>query len=93
MPPKNKKAIRLSPIIEEAGNSIKLSRGEWRDIKPVHIPEKCTDCLICWSMCPDTAIEVRNQKFHKINYRHCKGCLICVNECPFGALRAEPEEK
>ncbi|RMF06140.1 pyruvate synthase [Candidatus Woesearchaeota archaeon] len=51
------KEIPIGGIIEEAGNAERYKTGTWRSFRPVHHPEKCTNCMICWVNCPDTAIK------------------------------------
>ncbi len=45
--------------ILEAGTSRNFKTGNWRSTRPLHIPEKCIHCLICWVYCPDSAIKTR----------------------------------
>ena len=80
-----KKGWRDLPIggmILEAGNSAEYDTGGWRTFYPVHDPEKCTNCLLCWIYCPDSAIRVKEGKFLEFDLKHCKGCGICAEECP-----------
>lgn len=46
----------IGGIIEDAGNAKDYKTGAWRSARPVHIPDKCTNCMICWVNCPDTSI-------------------------------------
>jgi len=69
-------------IIPYAGNAEEYNTGDWRTHRPVHDPEKCTNCLICWINCPDSAIIVEDGKFKEFDYEHCKGCGICAEVCP-----------
>lgn len=77
----------------EAGTSRKFKTGNWRSIRPVHVPEKCIHCLICWVYCPDAAIKTKDGKFLEFDYDYCKGCGICAHECPKDAILMEPEKK
>ena len=80
-----KKGWRDLPIggmILEAGNSAEYNTGAWRTFKPVHDQNKCTNCLLCWIYCPDSAIRVKDGKFLEFDLEHCKGCGICAKECP-----------
>ncbi|MDD4239219.1 MAG: 4Fe-4S binding protein [Desulfotomaculaceae bacterium] len=72
--------------IEAAGNSRLFNTGEWRVDTPVFIKEKCTHCLLCVPVCPDSAIPVNNYKRADFDYEHCKGCGICAKACPVGAI-------
>lgn len=60
--------------------------GDWKYIKPVINNEKCNNCGICFSFCPEAAIEQRNKKIAKIDYDFCKGCGVCANVCSTRAI-------
>lgn len=61
---------------------------------PLFIQEKCINCGLCDSTCPDMVFQfgpgVYKGKEGMVNkgldYRHCKGCLRCVTVCPTNAL-------
>lgn len=61
---------------------------------PLFIPEKCINCGLCDSTCPDMVFQfapgIYKEKECMVNkgldYYHCKGCLRCVEVCPTGAL-------
>ena len=82
MKPKGWKDIPIGGVIVEPGNSDTYETGSWRTYRPVHDKEKCTNCLRCWMLCPDSAIIVKDGKVTGIDYKHCKGCGICASECP-----------
>jgi len=86
------KEIPEGGLILEPGNSMEYKTGSWRSQKPVRDEEKCTNCLICWAYCPDSAIIVENGKIKEINYDYCKGCGICADECPKEAITMEVEK-
>ena len=69
-------------VIPEGGTAALYETGDWRSRRPVHDKAKCTNCLICWIYCPDSAIIVEDGKVAGIDYAHCKGCGICARECP-----------
>lgn len=85
------KKVKYPPgaVISEAGNSVRNKTGNWRVLKPVKDPKKCTKCGFCWMFCPDMAVTPD----FEINYDYCKGCGICARQCPFGALVMMREEK
>jgi pyruvate ferredoxin oxidoreductase delta subunit len=56
--PKGWKEIPIGGKILEAGNSKKYKTGDWRTFRPIHKPELCTNCMICWMVCPDSCIKV-----------------------------------
>ncbi|MGC8497582.1 MAG: 4Fe-4S binding protein [Thermoplasmata archaeon] len=93
-------------VISEPGSTALEETGSWRTYKPEIRYEKCIRCMICWTYCPEPAIEKKegktyatpNQKLVNmpvpvINYDYCKGCGICVNECPTKAIDFNREEK
>lgn len=81
--------------ILEAGTAKDFKTGDWRSQRPIHNPEKCINCFICWINCPDSAIIVKDGKVIGIDYEHCKGCGICARECPpkVSAITMSPEKK
>ncbi|MFH0925971.1 MAG: 4Fe-4S binding protein [bacterium] len=87
------KELPIGGIIVEPGNSDKYITGSWRSFRPIRDEEKCTNCLLCWIYCPDSAIKVKNGKVIEINMQHCKGCGICATECPIKAITMEEESK
>jgi pyruvate ferredoxin oxidoreductase delta subunit len=78
------------PIITEPGNAAKINRGSWRLVRPVHHREKCTQCKLCYTYCPDAAIKWTPEG-PELDLNACKGCMICVEECPAGAMTQEKE--
>ncbi len=74
--------IPIGGMITEAGNADRYNTGSWRSQCPVRDPEKCTNCLMCWIYCPDSAIRVKDGKIVEFDLLHCKGCGICAKECP-----------
>ncbi|NQT20598.1 MAG: 4Fe-4S binding protein [Planctomycetes bacterium] len=76
------KDIPLGGSVPEPGTSLEYETGSWRTYRPVHDAEKCINCLRCWIMCPDSAIQVEDGKVVGIDYKYCKGCGICATECP-----------
>ncbi len=98
--------ITRGVVITEPGSTSLEETGSWRTYRPEIRYEKCIRCMICWTYCPEPAIEkkegenypVANPKLVKmpvpvINYNYCKGCGICVNECPTKAIDFVREEK
>ena len=79
--------ITIGGNIYTAGNAKEFKTGSWRSIKPVYLSEKCTQCGLCFPVCPDDAIPVNHeQKREDFNYDACKGCGVCAKVCPFGAI-------
>ncbi|HHL39598.1 MAG TPA: ferredoxin [Deltaproteobacteria bacterium] len=76
------KELPWGGVILDAGSADAYSTGGWRKLRPVLDRDKCIDCLICWVMCPDSAIIVEDGKMTGFDLEHCKGCGICAVECP-----------
>ncbi len=76
------KEANVGGIVYEAGNAETYITGTWRSMRPVRDLEQCTQCLICWIVCPDGAVTVAEGKVAGFDYDHCKGCGICAQECP-----------
>lgn len=61
---------------------------------PIFIKEKCINCGLCFSTCPDMVFQFEKGDFNGkemminqgLDYYHCKGCLRCVDVCPVEAL-------
>ena len=81
-----------APHIHAAATSLQVPTGLWRTLRPLIEEARCNRCWwICSTFCPESAIEVGEDRRPHIDYEHCKGCLICVAVCPAHAIRAEPE--
>lgn len=68
------------------GNSLDIKTGAWKSREPIHIKEKCKNCMLCVSYCPEGCIYQKDGILTEINLDYCKGCGICKNACPFGAI-------
>ncbi|MDE7476875.1 MAG: 2-oxoacid:acceptor oxidoreductase family protein [Lachnospiraceae bacterium] len=61
---------------------------------PIFIKERCINCGLCDSTCPDMVFQFAKGEFNGremmvnrgLDYYHCKGCMRCVNVCPVNAL-------
>lgn len=66
---------------------------------PVFLKEKCINCGLCFSACPDMVFQFKKGEFkgkemminQGLDYYHCKGCLRCVDVCPVNALISKKE--
>lgn len=87
------KELAIGGIITEAGNAVEYKTSGWRTFKPVWNRDKCVHCMICWVLCPDSAILAKDGNITGIDYEHCKGCGICASECPRGAIEMVREEE
>ena len=78
--------------IYEAGNAKKFKTGDWRSMRPVWHSEKCTQCGLCFPVCPDNSIPVgEDLNRTDFNYDYCKGCGVCAKVCPFKAIEMKEE--
>jgi pyruvate ferredoxin oxidoreductase gamma subunit len=81
-----------APVIHAGGTSVEVRTGLWRTQRPVIDRDRCRHCWwVCSSLCPDSAIQVRDERDPVIDYDHCKGCMICVAVCPAHAIDSIPE--
>lgn len=80
-----------SEDILAAGNSPLRGTGDWRTFRPVIDYAKCTDCLICYAYCPESALSLGADGRLHIDYNNCKGCMICMTECPLRAIAQQME--
>ena len=61
---------------------------------PVFIKERCINCGLCDSTCPEMVFQFAEGEFKDrtmmvnrgLDYYHCKGCMRCVDVCPTNAL-------
>ena len=68
---------------------------------PIFIKEKCINCGLCFSTCPDMVFQFAKGEYKGkemmvnmgLDYYHCKGCLRCVDVCPVQALEKGVEAK
>ncbi len=78
--------------IYEAGNAKKFKTGDWRSMRPIWYSEKCTQCGLCFPVCPDNSIPVgKDLNRADFNYDFCKGCGVCAKVCPFKAIEMKEE--
>ena len=59
--------------------------GNWRALRPIINHEKCIQCGLCLTYCPDGVVEMKETKV-TIDYDYCKGCGVCAEECPQEAI-------
>jgi len=85
------KQFPAGAVIPEAGNSDDYVTGGWRSDRPCRDDKKCTQCLLCWIVCPDSSINVAEEKVTTFDLDHCKGCGICAQVCPTDAIDMVPE--
>ena len=79
-------SIEGTQEITRTGNSAARHTGDWRTYRPLIDYGRCTDCMICYAYCPESAMSVGQDGRVKIDYDNCKGCMICLTECPLKAI-------
>ena len=77
--------------VTQTGNSGIRHTGNWRTFRPVIDYKRCTDCMICYAYCPESAMSVSESGKVTIDYDNCKGCMICLTECPLRAISQSME--
>jgi pyruvate ferredoxin oxidoreductase gamma subunit len=90
----NEELVPLAVVVSEGGiekvtqtgNSYLRHTGNWRTFRPTIDYAKCTNCMICYAYCPESAMSVGEDGRVKIDYDNCKGCMICMTECPLRAV-------
>jgi len=78
-------------MVTNTGNSYSRHTGNWRTFRPTIDYAKCTNCMICYAYCPESAMSVGEDGKVKIDYDNCKGCMICMTECPLRAVTQSRE--
>lgn len=65
-----------------------LARDELSAGGPVCVVKtwKCSECGVCWTICPYQAITRGTDGKASVNQALCKGCGVCVSSCRSGAL-------
>jgi pyruvate ferredoxin oxidoreductase delta subunit len=77
------------------GTSMAVPTGDWRVMIPTFHEEKCIQCMLCFPVCADSAIPVKDGKRGDFDFNHCKGCGVCYKVCPpkTEAITWEKEDK
>jgi len=70
--------IHLAPVTVDLGGTKTMA---WRTIKPMFHDEKCSQCGLCATFCPEGVIFQKEDGFFYPDYEYCKGCGICAVEC------------
>jgi len=73
-------------VVTHTGNSTRRHTGNWRTYRPTIDYAKCTNCMICYAYCPESAMSLQVNGKVVIDYDNCKGCMICLTECPLRAI-------
>ena len=85
--------VPLGGTVLFPGSTRRNLTGSWRTKLPVIDFDKCTDCMICWVMCPDSCFKTSEGTLTSVDLDHCKGCGICATECPVKCIVMVPEER
>lgn len=86
--------IDIGGTVSTPASSLNYKTGDWRNKRPVFIPDLCKQCGLCFPVCPENAIPVgKDLKRVDFNYDYCKGCGICAKVCPFKAIIMEKEDQ
>ena len=80
-------------IIPEAGCAVEYDTGSWTAFYAKFHADRCIHCFICWVVCPDSCIQVKDGKVVGVDLVHCKGCGLCATECPPKANALTMERK
>ncbi|MDR2599688.1 MAG: 4Fe-4S binding protein [Oscillospiraceae bacterium] len=64
------------------GTSLAVNTGEWRIMIPAWHEKNCIQCLLCFPVCADSSIPVKDEKRGEFDFTHCKGCGVCYKVCP-----------
>lgn len=83
--------IRVGAVASPS-TSKKTKTGDWRTTRPIFLPDLCTGCQMCVTVCPEGCISGEEKQFQS-DMDYCKGCGICAEECPADAIKMVKEEK
>jgi len=87
-PPIMNEQLPLGPATQ-SGVLYDVSSG-MRTFRPVIDPDQCINCLRCFLLCPDGAID-KSGALPEFDYHYCKGCGVCMKACKPGAIHMVKE--
>jgi len=87
------KEVTVGGSILGGGTSLDVNTGDWRTMIVGWVEDKCKHCMLCFPVCADSSIPVKNEKREDFDFMHCKGCGVCYKVCPFDAITWEKEDK
>jgi len=87
------KDLETGGIMRRGGSSLDVNTGDWRVMIPIWHEDKCKHCFLCFPVCADSAVPIKDEKRLDFDFKHCKGCGVCFKVCPFGAITFEKEAK
>jgi len=87
--------IAVGGNITEGGTALLVNTGDWRVMIPKFHESECIQCMLCFPVCADSAIPVKDEKRLDFDFKHCKGCGVCYKVCPKidKAITWEKEDK
>ncbi len=90
------KKLPTGTVIPYPGSAEAFNTGDWATEYPHLITEKCTSCLTCYFVCPDSAISMPTKEDGKrkpeFDTFFCKGCGLCAKECPAEAIEMKSRD-
>ena len=88
--PQPRVGMPVLSVAERKGNFDEIKFGFTEEMARTEADRclACGPCLLCWLICPDGAIYIREDGERKVEVRNdlCKACGICANECPLHAI-------
>ena len=76
------KEVTQGGNIYGGGTSLDVNTGDWRIYIPKWHEKNCIHCMLCFPVCADSSIPVKNEKRFDFDFKHCKGCGVCYKHCP-----------
>jgi pyruvate ferredoxin oxidoreductase gamma subunit len=83
---KNKVAPKVTVDLHVGGYGALKDVSSWRVFTPEINEAKCIGCKTCWVVCPEAALEWKENNKPAMIHNACKGCGVCANECPVKAI-------
>lgn len=83
---KNKVAPKITVDLHVGGYGSLKDVSSWRVFTPEINEAKCIGCKTCWVVCPEAALEWKENNKPAMIHNACKGCGVCANECPVKAI-------
>ena len=89
------KEIDVGGNVYGGGTSLAINTGDWRIMIPAWNEKECLHCMLCFPVCADSSIPVKDEKRFDFDFNHCKGCGVCYKVCPKKdkAITWEKEDK
>lgn len=85
--------VAAGGLVSAPGSTERNLTGSWRARRPIIDFDRCTHCMICWVLCPDSCFETEQGRLLSVDLDYCKGCGICAKECPRTCIEMVPEKQ